>query len=174
MRCKIRHFRDFFADGMAKTQSSQFRGLDLIPGRGMRPRYCPANRRGKDGSCDRFPLLGLQNYGGWWRQPWNQKVIILGRKVVANLYSVLKSRDLSEAKSLSPVWLFGTPVDCSLWGSSIHGIFQARVLEWVAVSFSRGSSQPRDWIRVSSIASSWFYCLSPQGSSVLIHQIQRP
>ena len=32
------------------------------------------------------------------------------------------------------------PVDCSLPGSSIHGIFQARVLEWVAISFSRGSS----------------------------------
>ena len=32
------------------------------------------------------------------------------------------------------------PVDCSLLGSSVHGIFQARVLEWVAISFSRGSS----------------------------------
>ena len=36
------------------------------------------------------------------------------------------------------------PTDCSLPGSSIHGIFQARVLEWVAISFSRGPSQPRD------------------------------
>ena len=36
------------------------------------------------------------------------------------------------------------PMDCSLPGSSVHGISQARVLEWVAVSFSRGSSQPRD------------------------------
>ena len=44
------------------------------------------------------------------------------------------------------------PMDCSLPGSSIHGIFQARVLEWVAVSFSRGSSWPRDWTRVSCIA----------------------
>ena len=32
------------------------------------------------------------------------------------------------------------PMDCSLPGSSVHGIFQARVLEWVAISFSRGSS----------------------------------
>ena len=37
------------------------------------------------------------------------------------------------------------PMDYSLPGSSIHGIFQARVLEWVTISFSRGSSQPRDW-----------------------------
>ena len=36
------------------------------------------------------------------------------------------------------------PMDCSLPGSSIHGILQARILEWVAISLSRGSSQPRD------------------------------
>ena len=36
------------------------------------------------------------------------------------------------------------PMDCSPPGSSIHGIFQATVLEWVAISFSRGSSRPRD------------------------------
>ena len=57
------------------------------------------------------------------------------------------------------------PMDCSLWGSSIHGIFQARVLDWVALSFSRGSHQPRAWSRVSSIASRRFYCLSHQGNS---------
>ena len=43
------------------------------------------------------------------------------------------------------------PVDCSLPGSSIHGILQARILEWVAISFSRGSSRPRDRTRVSCI-----------------------
>ena len=44
------------------------------------------------------------------------------------------------------------PIDCSLAGSSIHRIFQERVLEWVAISFSRGSSQPRDQTQVSRIA----------------------
>ena len=43
-------------------------------------------------------------------------------------------------------------MDCSPPGSSVHGIFQARALEWVAISFSRGSSQPRDRTRVSHIA----------------------
>ena len=43
------------------------------------------------------------------------------------------------------------PTDCSLPGSSLHGILQARVLEWVATSFSRGSSLPRDRTWVSSI-----------------------
>ena len=45
------------------------------------------------------------------------------------------------------------PVNCSPPGSSVHGILQARILEWVAVPFSRGSSQPRDWTQVSFIAS---------------------
>ena len=44
------------------------------------------------------------------------------------------------------------PMDSSLPGFSIHGIFQARVLEWVSISFSRGSSQPRDRTQVSCIA----------------------
>ena len=44
------------------------------------------------------------------------------------------------------------PMDYSLPGSSVHGLFQARVLEWVAISFSRGSSWPRDRTWVSSIA----------------------
>ena len=48
------------------------------------------------------------------------------------------------------------PMDCSLPGSSIHGIFQARVLEWVAISFSRGSSWPRDRIPVSRVISRCF------------------
>ena len=43
------------------------------------------------------------------------------------------------------------PMDCSLPGSSIHGLLQARVLEWVAISFSRGSSRPRDRTQVSCI-----------------------
>ena len=47
-------------------------------------------------------------------------------------------------------------LDCSLPGSMVHGNFPARVLEWVAISFSRGSSQPRDWIRVSRIAGRCF------------------
>ena len=43
------------------------------------------------------------------------------------------------------------PMDCSLRGSSVHGIFQARILEWVAISFSRRSSQPGDQTPVSTL-----------------------
>ena len=45
-----------------------------------------------------------------------------------------------KVKSLSRVQLFATPMDCSLLCFSVHGIFQARVLKWGAISFSRGSS----------------------------------
>ena len=48
------------------------------------------------------------------------------------------------------------PIDGSLPGSSVHGIFQAIVLEWIAISFSRGSSQPRAWTRVSHIVDRHF------------------
>ena len=48
------------------------------------------------------------------------------------------------------------PVDYNLSGSSVHGIFQARVLQWIAISFSRGSSQPRNQSRVSCIAGRCF------------------
>ena len=47
-------------------------------------------------------------------------------------------------------------MDCSPPGSSVHGIFQARILEWVAISFSRGSSQPGDQTQVSHIAGRLF------------------
>ena len=48
------------------------------------------------------------------------------------------------------------PMDCGLPGSSVHGILQARILEWVAIPFSGGSSQPRDGARVSCLAGRFF------------------
>ena len=62
--------------------------------------------------------------------------------------------------SLSVVFLCD-PMDCSPLGSSVHGIFQARILEWVAISYSRGSSQARDLTCISctSCIGRWIlYC----------------
>ena len=50
----------------------------------------------------------------------------------------------SESEVAQPYPTLCDPMDCSLPGSSIRGIFQARILEWVAISFSKESSQPRD------------------------------
>ena len=54
------------------------------------------------------------------------------------------------------------PVDRSPPSSSVHGILQARILEWAAVSCSRGSSRPRDWTHISCVS-----CISRQ---ILYHQ----
>ena len=47
-------------------------------------------------------------------------------------------------------------MDCSQPDSAVHGILQARILEWVVISLSRESSQPRDWTQVSCIAGRFF------------------
>ena len=60
-----------------------------------------------------------------------------------------------QRKPLSRVQLCN-PMDNSLPGSSVHGILQARILEWAAMPFSRRSSQPRDRIQVSSVAGRFF------------------
>ena len=57
------------------------------------------------------------------------------------------------------------PMDCSPPGSSVHGIFQARILEWASISLSRGSSQPRGWTHISCNAANSLP-LSHQGSPV--------
>ena len=67
-----------------------------------------------------------------------------------------------KVKSLSHVRLCDL-TDCSLPGSSIHEIFQVRILEWVAISFSRRSSQPRDWTWVSRIVGRHFTVWANQG-----------
>ena len=54
------------------------------------------------------------------------------------------------------------PMDCwSLSGSSFHGISQERILQWVAISYSRVSSQPRDW--------TWVSCVFCTGGQILYH-----
>ena len=60
--------------------------------------------------------------------------------------------DLCMLSRFSHVRLFVTPMDCSLPGSSVHGIFQARILEWVAMPSSRGSSWARDQTCISYVA----------------------
>ena len=65
----------------------------------------------------------------------------------------------------------GDPMDCSPPGSSVHGIFQARTLAWIAVFFSRGSSWPRDWTEslASQALAGGFLPWSRLGSPLLDH-----
>ena len=64
-------------------------------------------------------------------------------------------------------------MDCSLPGFSVHGVFQARILEWVAIPFSRGSSWPRDQTQVSCTAGRLFtdWATREARSRIYIHKI---
>ena len=57
---------------------------------------------------------------------------------------------------VSHVQLFATSWTVALPGSSVHGILEPRILEWVAIPFSRGFAQPQDWIWVSCVAGRFF------------------
>ena len=76
-----------------------------------------------------------------------------GEKIPGFLTAVLmKCSCLSLLSHSSCVQLFAAPMDCSLPGSSINGILQASILEWVATPPSRGSFWPRDWTYVFCLA----------------------
>ena len=76
---------------------------------------------------------------------YRMQKIYIERQVCAK--SDLKLLTTATAKSLQSHL---KPMVCSPPGSSVHGILQARILQWVAISFSRGSSWPRDWTQVSN------------------------
>ena len=65
------------------------------------------------------------------------------------------------------------PTDYSLPGSSVHGILQARVLEWVAIPLVRGSSQPKDRTQVSCIAGRSFTVWATREKDILNHNIDK-
>ena len=72
-------------------------------------------------------------------------------RVSGNLIAFLKGPVIQFSLVAQSCPTLCDPMDYSLPGSSVHGILQARVLEWVGISFSRGSSQARDETRFSCI-----------------------
>ena len=94
------------------------------------------NRWGRNANSDRFYFLGLQNHCGQVTAAMklNGTYSLEGKLwqtcAVCSVTSVLSD--------------FLLPMDCSPPGSSVHGILQGRILEWVAMPFSRGSSQHRN------------------------------
>ena len=76
------------------------------------------NRWGNNGNSDRLYFLGLQNHCRWWLQPWNQRCLLLGRKVIINLDSILKSRDITLPTKVHLVKVMVFPVvmyGCESW-----------------------------------------------------------
>ena len=91
-------------------------------------------------------------FGRFHYDPFLTSKIFLGKK----MYSCVLSCLTIVSNSLGPM-------DCSPLGSSFHGILQARILEWIAVPCSRGSSQPRDQtcISCSSCTAGGFFTAEP-------------
>ena len=106
-----------------------------------------------------WPEVGRSSTKGWmgWNGPevWSPEAARHGGMLPLNLKpqgqdSLLRAHISRMSKCYPLSWVRLLP------GSSIHGILQARILEWVAIPFSRASSQPRDWIWVSCIAGRFF------------------
>ena len=87
-------------------------------------------------------------------------------------------------KFLGPMWLYVCevaqlcltlwyPMDCSLPGSSFHGTFQARVLEWAAISFSRESSRTRDQTQISCIVGRCFTIWATRERTSIVKDVSK-
>ena len=95
------------------------------------------------------------------------------RQIIIKLmeYTHTHRRRRSEVAQSSPSVC--DPMDCSPPGSSIHGILQARILGWVAISSSRGSSPPRDWTQVSRIVGRCFTLWATREAKVKVKSLSR-
>ena len=96
--------------------------------------------------CSTLTALSFRtwnNYAGIPSPPLALFLVMLSK---AHLTS--HSRMFDYSRVTTPSWL-SDPMDCSQAGSSVHGNSQARILQWVAIPFSRGSSWPRDQTQVS-------------------------
>ena len=109
-------------------------------------------------------LFSLTSY--YWRvmwfSPWTSSlsVLILEKSMPVIVVCCCFSH------SLSCVWLFCNPMNHNPPGSCVRGTFQARILEWVAISFSRGSHQPG--ARTDIWIGRWFFTTSHLGSPMLL------
>ena len=122
------------------------------------------------------PRLGEK----WWGQ--TRKAHCLLMAVFPTIYDILSRlqidsrnlKDLRVCQSLSHVRVFVTPRTVACQKSSVHGISQARILEWVAISFSRESSQSRDRPWVSCIAGGFFTVWAKGPSKTYPKQLPGP
>ena len=80
--------------------------------------------------------------------PWARELTSPNLNLFIHNMGIIEMCPCSVTKSCSTLY---NPMDCSLPGSPVHRISQVRILEWVVISFSRGSSQPRDGTWVACI-----------------------
>ena len=108
------------------------------------------------GKLDVWPLAPTTSHTDRWGHSDLVKVTLSRSKRVLIWSSGSSHCDALCAKLLQSCPTLCDPLDCSPPGSSVHGISQARILEWVATLSSRGSSWPRNWSLVSLIEGRFF------------------
>ena len=114
--------------------------------------------------------MSYQRNRGW--RKWNAPMLLVGKphfKIKLWMLVQVRARILSEVLFIQSYLC--DPMDCSPPGSSVHGLLQARILEWVAMSSSRGSSRSRDqtWIPyISCTGRQFLYHLVLAGKSVFL------
>ena len=99
------------------------------------------------------------DFGGWfhvWATYSFMNVLgVSSSPVYLNATAVVQGFCISESE-VKMKFAQSYPTLCNLIDYTVHGILQARILEWIAIPFSRESSQPRDWIQVSHITGEFF------------------
>ena len=115
------------------------------------------------GCHGRWPACLLEDVlwwcDGWWRSCWSAPLRVIWGPDPTDALPLVYVLDTQLCLTLCNL------MDCSPPSSSVQGIIQARILEWVAISFSRGSSWLRDGTHVSCIAGRFFLTSEPPGSA---------
>ena len=110
---------------------------------------------------DRIVIIFMLGMSYFWE---NERLI--GQRLGQSLLFILSVLAYVHAKSLQLCTGLCDPMDCSPPGSSVHGILQARLLEWVAMPSSRGCSPPRDQTHISCI-DRWVFTASATWETIL-------
>ena len=113
------------------------------------------------GTCVSFPSGFLSVYAQQW-DCW----------IIRKFYFQFLFLKLTEVLVSQLCLTLCNSMDCSLPGSSVHGILQARILEWVAIPFSRGSSQPRDGPWVSYTVGRFFTIWATREATVHLKMVK--
>ena len=86
---------------------------------GIQPHHFMANRWRNSGNSGRLYYSGLQSHCSWWLQPWNKRRLLLGRKVMTNLDSILKSGDIT------------LPIKCHLVEAMVFPVVMYGCESWI-------------------------------------------
>ena len=99
---------------------------------------------------DFIPVIG--SFHNWKFLPLHPKILLIAKsQIFVSLSFYIEHVKVKMLVSQSCLTLCDR-MNCSPLGSSVHGILQARILKWVPITFSKGSSQPKDQTRVSHVA----------------------